>query len=177
MSSDWDDSGEFEAIANLNIEDADIELRDPFDISKALEGFSREKDKGIEILTVKGWDYSALTKVYSYASRIAREKHIPVLIHVTELTQPLGHSTSGSHERYKSKERLEWEKNHDCNLKFREWILSNGISDEDTLDKIESEIKTSVKEAKNKAWKAYQKPILILRDQLKKFLEDFLTCV
>ena len=92
-------------------------------------------------MTVKGWDYSALTKVYSYASRIAREKHIPVLIHVTELTQPLGHSTSGSHERYKSKERLEWEKNHDCNLKFREWILSNGISDEDTLDKIESEIK------------------------------------
>ena len=142
-------------------------------ISKALEGFSREKDKGIEILTVKGWDYSALTKVYSYASSIAREKHIPVLIHVTELTQPLGHSTSGSHERYKSKERLEWEKNHDCNLKFREWILSNGISDEDTLDKIESKIKTSVKEAKNKAWKAYQKPILILRDQLKKFLEDY----
>ena len=144
-------------------------------ISKALEGFAREKDMGIEILTVKGWDYSALTKVYSYASRIAREKHIPVLIHVTELTQPLGHSTSGSHERYKSKERLQWEKNYDCNLKFREWILSNGISDEDTLDKIESEIKNSVKEAKNKAWKAYQKPILILRDQLKKFLEDFIA--
>ena len=144
-------------------------------ISKALEGFAREKDMGIEILTVKGWDYSALTKVYSYASGIAREKHIPVLIHVTELTQPLGHSTSGSHERYKSKERLNWEKNHDCNLKFREWILSNGISDEYTLNKIESDIKTSVKEAKNKAWKAYQKPILILRDQLKKFLEDFVT--
>ena len=144
-------------------------------ISKALEGFAREKDMGIEILTVKGWDYSALTKVYSYASSIAREKHIPVLIHVTELTQPLGHSTSGSHERYKSKERLNWEKNHDCNLKFREWILSNGISDEYTLNKIESDIKTSVKEAKNKAWKAYQKPILILRDQLKKFLEDFVT--
>ncbi len=144
-------------------------------ISKALEGFAREKDMGIEILTVKGWDYSALTKVYSYASSIAREKHIPVLIHVTELTQPLGHSTSGSHERYKSKERLQWEKNYDCNLKFREWILSNGISDEDTLDKIESEIKNSVKEAKNKAWKAYQKPILILRDQLKKFLEDFIA--
>jgi len=144
-------------------------------ISKALEGFAREKDMGIEILTVKGWDYSALTKVYSYASSIAREKHIPVLIHVTELTQPLGHSTSGSHERYKSKERLQWEKNYDCNLKFREWILSNGISDEDTLDRIESEIKNSVKEAKNKAWKAYQKPILILRDQLKKFLEDFVA--
>lgn len=144
-------------------------------ISKALEGFAREKDMGIEILTVKGWDYSALTKVYSYASSIAREKHIPVLIHVTELTQPLGHSTSGSHERYKSKERLNWEKNHDCNLKFREWILSNGISDEYTLNKIESDIKTSVKEARNKAWKAYQKPILILRDQLKKFLEDFVT--
>ena len=75
-------------------------------ISDALSGFSREDEMGIEILTVKGWDYSALMKTYSYAAKIAREKHIPVLVHVTELTQPLGHSTSGSHERYKSKQRL-----------------------------------------------------------------------
>ena len=109
-------------------------------ISKALSGFAREDDMGIEILNVKGWDYSALIKTYTYASKIAREKHIPVLVHVTELTQPLGHSTSGSHERYKSKQRLQWEKEHDCNLKFREWIISNGISNEESLNKIESEI-------------------------------------
>ena len=102
-------------------------------ISKALSGFAREDDMGIEILNVKGWDYSALIKTYTYASKIAREKHIPVLVHVTELTQPLGHSTSGSHERYKSKQRLQWEKEHDCNLKFREWIISNGISNEESL--------------------------------------------
>lgn len=144
-------------------------------ISKALEGFAREKDMGIEILTVKGWDYSALIKTYSYASKIAREKHIPVLVHVTELTQPLGHSTSGSHERYKSKERLQWEKDHDCNLKFREWILSNGICDEEFLNAMESEIKIKVKEAKNKAWKSYQKPIFIQRDRLNEFLKAFMT--
>jgi pyruvate/2-oxoglutarate/acetoin dehydrogenase E1 component/TPP-dependent pyruvate/acetoin dehydrogenase alpha subunit len=144
-------------------------------ISKALSGFAREDDMGIEILNVKGWDYSALIKTYTYASKIAREKHIPVLVHVTELTQPLGHSTSGSHERYKSKQRLQWEKEHDCNLKFREWIISNGISNEESLNKIESEIKTQVKEAKNKAWKAYQKPIFSQRDQLNEFLEAFMT--
>ena len=144
-------------------------------ISKALEGFAREDDMGIEILTVKGWDYSALIKTYTYASKIAREKHIPVLVHVTELTQPLGHSTSGSHERYKSKDRLQWEKDHDCNLKFREWIISNGISDEESLNAIESEIKTNIKEAKNKAWNAYQKPIFIQRDRLNEFIEEFMT--
>ena len=144
-------------------------------ISKALSGFAREDDMGIEILNVKGWDYSSLIKTYNYASKIARQKHIPVLVHVTELTQPLGHSTSGSHERYKSKERLQWEKEHDCNFKFREWIISNGISDEEYLNKIESEIKTQVKDAKNKAWKAYQKPIFSQRNQLNKFLETFMT--
>ena len=144
-------------------------------ISKALSGFAREDDMGIEILNVKGWDYSSLIKTYNYASKIAREKHIPVLVHVTELTQPLGHSTSGSHERYKSKERLQWEKEHDCNFKFREWIISNGISDEEYLNKIESDIKTQVKEAKNNAWKAYQKPIFSQRNQLNKFLEAFMT--
>ncbi|MGB2253043.1 MAG: transketolase C-terminal domain-containing protein, partial [Flavobacteriaceae bacterium] len=144
-------------------------------ISKALEGFAREDDMGIEILTVKGWDYSELIKTYSYASKIAREKHIPVLIHVIELTQPLGHSTSGSHERYKSKERLQWEKDHDCNLKLREWIISNGISDEESLNAMESEIKSNIKEAKNKAWNAYQKPITSQRDRLNEFLEEFMT--
>ncbi len=145
-------------------------------ISKALAGFARdEDDKGIEILTVKGWDYSALIKTYSYAEKLARQKHIPVLIHVIELTQPLGHSTSGSHERYKSEERLSWEKAYDCNVKMREWILSNGISDIETLNEIEASIKKEVKEAKNTAWKEYQKPILEQRIQLNGFLETFMS--
>ena len=144
-------------------------------ISKALAGFARENDKGIEILTVKGWDYPALLKTYAYASKIARENHIPVIVHVTELTQPLGHSTSGSHERYKSKERLQWEKEHDCNLKMREWILSKGISNFQALEEMESQIKAKVKEAKNLAWEAYQKPIISLKDQLNEFLEEFIS--
>ena len=144
-------------------------------ISKALAGFARENDKGIEILTVKGWDYPALLKTYAYASKIARENHIPVIVHVTELTQPLGHSTSGSHERYKSKERLQWENEHDCNLKMREWILSKGISNFQALEEMESQIKAKVKEAKNLAWEAYQKPIISLKDQLNEFLEEFIS--
>ena len=144
-------------------------------ISKALAGFARENDQGIEILTVKGWDYSGLIKTYAHASKIARENHIPVIVHVSELTQPLGHSTSGSHERYKSKERLQWEKEYDCNLKMREWILSNGIADNQMLQELESGIKSKIKEAKNQAWKDYQKPILSQRDQLNEFMQDFLT--
>ena len=109
-----------------------------------MDGFKKEEDlSGIEILTVKGWDYSELIKTYSYASKLARENHVPVLVHVTELTQPLGHSTSGSHERYKSKERLDWERENDCNKKMREWILSNGFSVEKDLIEIENSIKNS----------------------------------
>ena len=111
-------------------------------ISKALSGFNKEENgSGLEIMTVKGWDYPALIKTYSYAAKLARENHIPVLVHVTELTQPLGHSTSGSHERYKSKKRLEWEKENDCNKRMREWILSNGFSIEKDLIEIENTIK------------------------------------
>ncbi len=144
-------------------------------ISDALDGFKiQEGLNGLEIFTVKGWDYSALIKTYSYASKLARENHVPVLVHVTELTQPLGHSTSGSHERYKSKERLEWEKENDCNKKMREWILSNGFSNEKDLIEIENSIKNQVKEARKSAWKNYQKPIIELREELNVFLEDFM---
>ena len=144
-------------------------------ISDALDGFKKGDDlNGLEILTVKGWDYSALIKTYSYASKLARKNHIPVLVHVTELTQPLGHSTSGSHERYKSKERLEWESENDCNKKMREWILSNGFSLEKDLIEIENSIKKQVKEARKSAWKNYQKPIIDLREELNVFLEDFI---
>lgn len=145
-------------------------------ISDALDGFKKEEDiSGIEILTVKGWDYSELIKTYSYASKLARENHVPVLVHVTELTQPLGHSTSGSHERYKSKERLEWERENDCNKKMREWILSNGFSVEKDLIEIENSIKNKVKQARKSAWKNYQKPIIEFRDEFNVFLEDFIS--
>ena len=96
-------------------------------ISKILKGFQRSKnEKGYEIFNVKGWDYPSLIDCYEKASQIARNEHVPILIHVEELTQPQGHSTSGSHERYKNPKRLKWEKENDCNLKFREWIILNG---------------------------------------------------
>ncbi len=141
-------------------------------ISEVLKGFQRnDKLDGFEILTVKGWDYAELLKTYEYASKLAREKHVPSLIHVTELTQPLGHSTSGSHERYKSKKRLEWEKKFDCNLKMKEWILTNGISKEKNLIELESKIKEDVKESRIRSWKNYQKPIIKLRKELNEFVE------
>ena len=97
-------------------------------ISKALTGFKRtSKEKGFEIIRVNGWDYKALIKAYRDAEKIARKEHVPVLVHVEELTQPQGHSTSGSHERYKSKERLEWEQVHDCNVKFRSLFLMRNL--------------------------------------------------
>ena len=103
-------------------------------ISDALSGFARdEAANGFEILTVNGWDYPSLVNTYQYAGELARKNHIPVLIHVKELTQPLGHSTSGSHERYKNAERLQWEKEFDCNAMMRQWIIENGIASEETL--------------------------------------------
>ena len=129
-------------------------------ISKALSGFKvTSESSGIEILEVKGWDYQSLIKTYSYAERIARDHHIPVIIHVTELTQPLGHSTSGSHERYKTEERLKWESDNDCNKKFEEWIINNKLSSKKKLDNIKKEISSYVKEEKRLAWDLYLRPI------------------
>lgn len=123
------------------------------DISKMLSGLQRdEKHKGYEILKVKGWDYTALMHTYENAADIAREQHVPVLIHVTELTQPQGHSSSGSHERYKSKERLQWEKDNDCNTRFREWILESGISTDEEITQLDREIRQRVRTAKQEAW-------------------------
>ncbi len=127
-----------------------------YSISKALAGMQRTKsEKGFEIMTVKGWDYPELIRTYEKAEKICREEHVPVLIHVTEITQPQGHSTSGSHERYKSKERLEWEAAHDCIVKMRQYILEEGIAEEDALDSIEAEAKKAAKAAKDSAWKAF----------------------
>lgn len=141
-------------------------------ISLALEGFQRTAtQKGFEIITVPGWDYLRLITAYEKAASLAREEHIPVLIHVTELTQPLGHSSSGSHERYKSNERLAWEKEYDCNLKMRDWIIAEGISDESTLAKIEKEAAQQARIARRNAWDSYQKPIEKQRNNLLDFSE------
>lgn len=131
------------------------------DISKALSGFQRtDKEKGFEILKVNGWDYTALMHVYENAADIARQEHVPVLIHVKELTQPQGHSTSGSHERYKDNKRLEWERDHDCNKRFREWILESGIASNEELETLEKKIKRIVREAKKEAWDEFLEDLL-----------------
>ncbi len=125
-------------------------------ISEALHGFQRSDEKeGFEIFQVRAWDYISLLETYKKAAEISRKKHIPCLIHVVEVTQPQGHSTSGSHERYKSKERLDWEKSHDCILKMREWILDEKIATDSELDELEKSAKKSAKKAKDDAWKAY----------------------
>lgn len=146
-------------------------------ISEILKGFQRdEKAKGYEIFVVNGWNYAKLIDTYAKASKIAREEHVPVLIHVNDLTQPQGHSTSGSHERYKSKERLVWEKQHDCIAKMRDWIIEFELKDqngntlkfvalEEALIKIEKEAKKLVSKARREAWNAYLTPI---RDQKNK---------
>ena len=146
-------------------------------ISEALLGFSSiNSDKPLKIFRVNGWDYSKMIQVYSEAEEIARKNHTPVLIHVDELTQPLGHSSSGSHERYKSEERLKWEKEFDCNLKFRQWIIENNLATEGELYEIEESCINIVKESKIKAWETYQKPIknynLELLEILNKILKN-----
>lgn len=129
-------------------------------ISKALAGLQRNEDEpGLEIFTVSGWDYPALVETYQRAAELCREQQIPVLVHVTELTQPQGHSTSGSHERYKSRQRLNWEADHDCNKRFREWILQNGYCTEEELEQIEAEAKETANQSRNKAWQAYRKEL------------------
>jgi pyruvate/2-oxoglutarate/acetoin dehydrogenase E1 component/TPP-dependent pyruvate/acetoin dehydrogenase alpha subunit len=129
-------------------------------ISEILKGFQRdEKGNGFEIIVAKGWNYAELVAAYDKASKIAREEHVPVLVHVTELTQPQGHSTSGSHERYKSKERLDWEQQYDCVEKFREFIIDNSIASIDEIEALETEAKVHVNNAKKAAWEAYLSPI------------------
>ncbi|MBZ9631540.1 transketolase [Salegentibacter sp. LM13S] len=128
-------------------------------ISEILKGFQRDEDnKGYEIIVVNGWDYVALIEAYEKAEKIARNEHCPVLIHVVELTQPQGHSTSGSHERYKNEQRLSWEREYDCNVKLREWIIENNISTDEELQGIEKEIRTKVREGKRTAWNNYAEP-------------------
>ncbi|MEL7529686.1 MAG: thiamine pyrophosphate-dependent enzyme [Bacteroidota bacterium] len=143
------------------------------DLSEMISGFQRTEDRrGFDIYRVKGWDYEALVSTYQQAAAVAREKHIPAIIHVIEVTQPQGHSTSGSHERYKSKERLEWEKAHDCLLKMREYILEREFTTEQQLLDWEKEDRKMVRRLKNEAWQEYQEPIKLKVQELINIISD-----
>ena len=140
-------------------------------VSEALAGMQwDEKKGGINIYTVKGWDYASLVQTFETGIKKVRETHIPAIFHVQEVTQPQGHSTSGSHERYKSKERLEWEKEWDCIVKMRQFIVSNNIATDDELLKIENDAKTETRNAKQKAWNNFITPI---RQQIEKTVALF----
>ncbi len=142
-------------------------------ISEVLKGFQRDENgNGYEIIKAKGWDYAGLVNAFEQASKIAREEHVPVLLHVQELTQPQGHSTSGSHERYKSPERLTWEKEHDCIAKMREWMISNSIITNEEATQLEKDIKKKVREGKKAAWNAFLSPILKEREELNVLLNN-----
>ncbi len=135
-------------------------------ISEALKGFEKGPDDhtGIRIFTGEAWDYEGLTAMYKKGVEQCRREHVPVLFHITGVTQPQGHSTSGSHERYKSAERLKWEKENDCIVRLRQWIAENKIAGEKDLDRIEKQALQRVKEARRNAWNSFQKPILKRRD-------------
>lgn len=129
-------------------------------ISAALKGFQKQADtNGIHIYKVKAWDYAGMCEVFEEALQKVRETHEPALFHVEEVTQPQGHSTSGSHERYKSPERLEWEKEWDCIKKMKEWMIENGLASIEELAEVEAAAKETVKEARNRAWEKYVAPI------------------
>lgn len=146
------------------------------DLSGVLRGFEKDgKSKGFLIFKEKGWDYQALISMYRKGIELSRKEHIPVIFHITELTQPQGHSTSGSHERYKSKEQLKWEEEHDCIIKMREWLLHKKIATANELDAIEKEAAKAAKEARKKAWKNFIEP---LRKKQQEFVDmvDVTTC-
>lgn len=145
-------------------------------ISDALRGFeANDMQHGFVILTAKGWDYPELCRIYEEGIHICREKHTPVLFHITEVTQPQGHSTSGSHERYKSRERLDWEKEFDGIQKMREWILKENIASERELTTIEKEAVANVRDARKAAWDNFQMPLKKMREDFLK-MADISTC-
>ncbi len=145
-------------------------------ISEVLKGFEKNGDSnGYRIYKVKGWDYPALCKTYEESIALCRKEQVPAIIHVVELTQPQGHSTSGSHERYKSEEQLKWESEHDCILKMREWILQENYADAETLDEIEKQSAKRAREAKKIAWTRFQRPLIEKRDDFLRMV-DISTC-
>ena len=142
-------------------------------ISEILKGFQRDdNNQGYEIFTVNGWDYPTLIETYEKAAEIARKEHVPVLIHVRELTQPQGHSTSGSHERYKNEERLAWETEFDCLSQMRTWLLNNNFASEEELNTIDEKAKKDVLEGKKKAWIAFTNPTKEERNELVSLLNE-----
>jgi 2-oxoisovalerate dehydrogenase E1 component len=143
-------------------------------ISEVLKGFEYDevKGQGYMIYTAKGWDYDELINVYKEGIKIVRESHIPVIFHIQEVTQPQGHSTSGSHERYKSKERLQWEVEYCCINQMRKWILANAIAASDELDKIEKEAKDFVRQAQKEAWNEFISPILKENEEARKLFDE-----
>ena len=142
-------------------------------LTELLAGFRRQPgtDGGYEIFTVKGWDYPALIETYTRAADLTRAEHVPIIIHVTEMTQPLGHSTSGSHERYKSPERLAWEREYDCLRKMREWIIDQRIAPPGELDNLERNAEKLVENFRVKAWQAFTRPIYDERRQATEIFE------
>lgn len=142
-------------------------------ISEILKGFQRDENtQAYEIITVKGWDYPELISAYAKASHIAREEHVPVFIHVYQLTQPQGHSTSGSHERYKNADRLSWEGEFDCILQMQKWMLENNLATAEELEEIESKAKKEVLEGKKAAWAAYAGPMKAEQQELVALLNE-----
>ncbi|MDF1571818.1 MAG: thiamine pyrophosphate-dependent enzyme [Bacteroidales bacterium] len=145
-------------------------------ISEALKGFEKNgNSNGIEIMHVRGWNYPELIDVFEKGIATCRNTHVPVLFHVDEMMQPFGHSTSGSHERYKSTERLEWERQHDPLLKMEQWILDEGLATEKELEKLKDRAATEARKARDKAWKDYSEPIRKERDELLAII-DGRTC-
>lgn len=141
-------------------------------ISEILKGFQRDKQlKGYEIFRVNGWNYPELIDTYQRAAQISRKEHVPIMIHVQELTQPQGHSTSGSHERYKNQERLAWEEEYDCNAQMRNWMISNNIATDEELSALEKSIKKAVRDGKKAAWASFINPIQAERKEVVSLLE------
>jgi len=147
-------------------------------IGAILSGFQREPCpeekcfRGYDLYTARGWDYAALIETYQAAAEVAREYHVPALVHVTELTQPQGHSTSGSHERYKSAQRLKWEEEFDCVKKMRDWLTTNKLATDAELKKLEEEDRAHVESIRKTAWDAYLAPILAERGQVMDMLDE-----
>ena len=148
-------------------------------ISKILAGFQRQaatkgqvEEKGYEIIVARGWNYAELVAAFEQAEKVAREEHVPVLLHVREMTQPQGHSTSGSHERYKSKERLEWEQEYDCLRQFRLFLESNKIAKAKDLDALEEAARAEVRDAMKAAFEDFLQPLKRTRDQAVAWLEE-----
>ncbi|MHA7843088.1 MAG: alpha-ketoacid dehydrogenase subunit alpha/beta [Winogradskyella sp.] len=142
-------------------------------ISEILKGFQREDNSnGYEIFRVNGWNYAELIDTYQRAAKVARKEHVPVMIHVQELTQPQGHSTSGSHERYKNEERLAWEAEYDCNVQMRQWMIANNIATDEELSTMEKDIKKAVRDGKKAAWTAFINPMKAEKTEVISLLEE-----